>query len=115
MNTTSHPLRSVTGASFETDVVTASQARTVVVDFSADWCGPCRALAPALADLAADPALEANIVTVDADVETDLLERFHIGALPTLLFFRHGQVVDKLVGLNATSVIREKITAVPTR
>lgn len=118
MNTTSTnatALRTVSGATFDSEVLTASHQQTVVVDFSAEWCGPCRMLAPVLGALAAEPDLNATIVTVDADTHPDLLARYSIRGLPTLLFFRRGQVVDQLVGLTSGATVRGKIHAIAAR
>lgn len=112
MNTaTSSSLPALAAAAFDADVLAASHARPVVVDFSADWCGPCRALAPVLARIAAEPDLGGSIVTVDADAEPGLAARYDVRALPTLLVFRHGQVVDRIVGLTSARAIRGKIAA----
>lgn len=111
MNTTAHPLQPVTEDTFESEVIAASHNRTVVVDFSAEWCGPCRVLTPVLAGLTVEPGLNATLVTVDADTEPGLLERFGIRSLPTLLFFGGGQLVDRLVGLTSLQTIRAKIAA----
>jgi thioredoxin 1 len=102
----------ITASAFETEVVAASQTHPVVVEFGADWCGPCRALAPALNALATESDLGASIVTVDADNEPGLASRFGIRALPTLLFFHRGKVADQIVGLTSPATIREHIAAV---
>jgi len=111
MNTTAHTLPSVTPATFDATVLDASRERTVIVDFSAAWCGPCRALGPILAQLASEPDLGAVIVTVDADTEPELVARFGVRSLPTLLFFRQGRVVDQLIGLTSAASIRARIVA----
>jgi thioredoxin 1 len=114
-STISPSLPAVTAATFDSDVLAASSDRTVVVDFSAEWCGPCRMLAPVLANIAAQPDVGAKFVAVDADTETDLVSRFGIRALPTLLFFRDGKVADQLVGLNSAQTIRARISSVADR
>ena len=69
-----------------------------VVDFWAEWCGPCRALAPALEALARDFAGKARVAKVDVDRNRDLAARFGVRSIPTLVFFRDGREVDRVVG-----------------
>jgi thioredoxin 1 len=70
----------------------------VVVDFWATWCGPCRSLAPHLDTLATRFAGQAKVVKINADEHPDVVARYGVRGLPTLLVFKGGQVVDKLVG-----------------
>lgn len=69
-----------------------------MVDFTADWCPPCRRLAPHIDTLARDLAGRLRIAKVDVDDHPELAARFNVMSLPTLLFFRDGQLVDRLVG-----------------
>ncbi|HID23241.1 MAG TPA: thioredoxin [Planctomycetaceae bacterium] len=70
----------------------------VVVDFYATWCGPCKWIAPLLDELANRFAGRVKVVKVDVDEEFGLAERFGISGVPTLLFFKNGDVVDRVVG-----------------
>ncbi|HEX2100669.1 MAG TPA: thioredoxin [Candidatus Synoicihabitans sp.] len=108
-----HPV-AATAADFQEHVLAASEAGLVLVDFWAPWCGPCKALAPALVELARVDADRVQVVKVDTDEEPDLATRYGIRALPTLLFFRDGQVVDQIVGLQSLAAIRERVTALTT-
>lgn len=71
----------------------------VVVDFSATWCRPCRNFAPVFADVAAERCGKMRFVKVDADSERELINRFGIKGIPTIMIFKNGQVLDVLSGV----------------
>lgn len=86
----------VTKENFEKEVLQANQA--VVVDFYATWCGPCKSLGPILEDVVSEDSFK-KIVKIDIDAEPDLATQYKIMSVPTLLLFKHGEVVEKSVGL----------------
>ncbi|MFL5335429.1 MAG: thioredoxin [Geminicoccaceae bacterium] len=93
----SESVKQVTDASFASDVLAAE--RPVLVDFFADWCGPCHALAPALERIASNRAGEVSVVKLDVDANPEATLRFGIKGLPTLMLFKGGQPVASQVGV----------------
>jgi thioredoxin 1 len=81
----------------------------VLVDFTADWCPPCRRLAPDIDALANERAGSLTVVKVDADEQPDLTARFSVRGLPTLMFLRDGKVVDRIVGAPSPEQLRSKV------
>jgi thioredoxin 1 len=84
------------GPTFEADVLQASE--TVVVDFYADWCGPCRMMSPIIEQVAGDYAGKVTIGKLDVDVNQDIAIRYGVMGIPTLGLFQGGKMVDRLVG-----------------
>lgn len=88
----------VTETTFGTDVIARSQELPVVVDFWADWCGPCKALAPALEAAVAERAGQVELVKVDVDSNPGLAQAYGIRGIPAVKAFRNGQVVAEFTG-----------------
>jgi len=83
----------------------------VLVDFYTTWCGPCRTLAPILETFAKDFEGRLEIVKVNLEEEASLGARFRVSAVPTMMLFRGGIVVDTIVGMPQPQVLRERIEA----
>jgi len=87
---------SVTDASFEIDVLNASEP--VVVDFWAEWCGPCRMIAPALEEISNEMAGKVKIVKLNVDENPRIAAQFGIRSIPTLMIFKAGELAAQKVG-----------------
>ncbi|MBT4757663.1 MAG: thioredoxin [Opitutae bacterium] len=81
----------------------------VVVDFWAPWCGPCKAIAPILEELAAELGEAVKICKVNVDDNSEIAGKFEIRAIPTILVFKDGAVSDTIVGLTSKDDLKAKI------
>ncbi len=97
----------ITNETFEASVLKAD--KPVVVDFWASWCGPCRMVAPIMEELANDFDGKVQIGKVNVDEQGELAAKFRIMSIPTVLVFKNGEVVEKIVGARAKEEFDELI------
>ncbi len=103
--------QTVTDASFGADVLAASSAMPVLVDAWAEWCGPCRMLAPALDQLAAESQGRYKIAKLNVDDNPRTAAQFNIRSIPTLLIFKNGALVDQIVGVQPKPAIAARLAS----
>ena len=97
----------ITDAQFETEVIKSSTP--VLVDFWAEWCGPCKAVAPTLGRTCGDYDGRVKVVKVDVDENREAATRFGIRSIPSLLIFKDGAEVDRIIGALPKQQLAEKL------
>jgi thioredoxin 1 len=105
----SDKIAQLTTDSFKTTVTSA--ATPVLVDFWAPWCGPCKAIAPILEELASELDGKLTIAKVNIDDHGDVATEYGIRAIPTMLLFKDGKVVEQLVGMMPKAALKAKLAA----
>ena len=101
-----HDAVEVTSANFDSMI---AKNKVVMVDFWASWCGPCRAIAPIVEELAGEYKGRAIVGKCDVDSQGALASKFGIRSIPTILFFKGGKLVDQQVGSCPKAVLKEKL------
>ena len=104
-------VQAVSDANFQSDVIEASKTQPVMVDFWADWCRPCHMLSPTVEEIAREQAGKLKVVKLNVDENMNTPGKYNIRGIPTLLFFKGGQVADQVVG----AVPKEQILKVIER
>jgi len=100
----------VTDSNFDQEILQSQHA--ALVDFGADWCPPCRAISPIVDTLATEYAGKAKIAKLDVDANPYITSRYGVRNLPTLLFFKDGKLVDKIVGAVGKKTMAEKLNSI---
>jgi thioredoxin 1 len=97
----------LTSGSFDETV--KSSNTPILVDFWAEWCGPCKAIAPVLVELSAELAGKVTIAKLDVDAHGDIAQRFSVMSIPTLLIFNNGEVQKRLVGAKGKGQLLQEL------
>ena len=101
----------ITVTSQNWDKVVLNAAEPVMVDFWAAWCGPCKMIAPAVEELADEYSGRISVCKLNTDENPDIASRYQIMGIPSLLFFKAGKLVDKIVGAASKKQFKEKMDA----
>ena len=91
------------------DELVKNSNQVVLLDFWAQWCGPCRAISPIIEELSTEFDGKAVVGKVDVDNNQDIANNFKIRSIPTILFIKNGEVVDRFVGATTKNVLKEKL------
>jgi thioredoxin 1 len=100
----------LTEANFDTEL--GSHKEILMVDFWAEWCAPCRAIAPTLEELARDSAGKVSLAKVNVDEHPGLAARYGVRSIPTILFIKGGAVVDQVIGAVPKAQLKKKLDAI---
>ena len=108
-NSTTSPTITLDDSNFEKEVTQSDQ--TVLVDFWAPWCGPCKMIAPLLDEIATEKAGSVKVAKVNVDENQSLSVKYNVRAIPALLFFKNGQLRDQVVGMTTRKDLLGRLDA----
>ena len=108
-NSTAAPIVNLNDSNFEKEITQNDQ--TVLVDFWAPWCGPCKMISPMLDEIAAEKAGSVKIAKVNVDENQNLSVKYNVRAIPALLFFKNGQLRDQVIGMTSKKDLLGRLEA----
>ena len=108
-NSAASPTVTLNDSNFEKEVTQSNQ--TVLVDFWAPWCGPCKMIAPLLDEIATEKAGSVKVAKVNVDENQSLSVKYNVRAIPALLFFKNGQLRDQVVGMTTRKDLLGRLDA----
>ena len=94
---------------FNSEVINSNGV--VLVDFSAEWCGPCKMLAPIIDELSNEMEGKGKVFKIDVDQSGDIAQKYNVMNVPTVMIFKNGEVVEKVVGFQPKEVLKSKLEA----
>jgi len=94
---------------FNSEVINSNGV--VLVDFSAEWCGPCKMLAPIIDELSNEMEGKNKVFKIDVDQSGDIAQKYNVMNVPTVMIFKNGEVVEKVVGFQPKEVLKSKLEA----
>jgi thioredoxin 1 len=100
----------VTLSSSTFDETVGASSKPIIVDFWAEWCGPCKTIAPILAEIAGEKADSLTVAKLNVDDNPDLAMRYNVMSIPTLLIFKDGEVQKRLVGAKSKAALLEELS-----
>jgi len=101
--------QTLTDGNFKTEVL--DKNGVALIDFWAEWCGPCRMIGPIIEELSSEYKNKATIGKVNVDDNSEVTMEYQVRSIPTLLFFKNGQLVDRHVGATSKKVLTDKLEA----
>lgn len=104
-----HPIQ-ITTSTFEDNIIKSE--KPVLVDFWAEWCGPCRVMGYILEEFAQEIGESATVAKLNVDEQPEIASRYGIQSIPTIIIFKNGQVVDRVVGAVPKKVLSQRLAAV---
>lgn len=99
-----------TDKNFNEKVIEASKTKPVLVKFTADWCGPCRQIAPILEDIAGEKGDAMSLISLDTDMNTKTVIAYNVSSIPMMLLFVNGEVVKTVIGTRPKAILKKEFS-----